>query len=205
MAARPRQVFLVDYARNKNTVEFDARASARCPDARINIDFNGHPPSAEIGPNGSTSHFRFGSAQLLGAQRGPDRLHYSAGQATVPGVSTDGRIPPVDPQAISAGMDTETMGRSTPCRTAGSELTGYNLVAVDPNTGAPLEPGVRYVRRRESARLVKRDRTLPAGTVVAAAAKDEASRAHRRGRRRTWSLGGIEDTSRYRVSPFSLA
>jgi hypothetical protein len=201
--------FSWDYARNKNIVEFDARASD--PNARkpwIDIDLNGH----SLGRQEIGTAWKHISLPLSGPRNhsAPNVVsidfHYSAGEAVVPrGIGRTGVISPVDLQVISAGMDTGNDGSIyVNAEQRAVNLRGYNLVAIDPNTRELLWSQVfdTFLSPTESTRLVKAIELLPAGTVVAAAVKDEASRlltAEAVAALR--SLGGIEDIrGRYRVS-----
>src|SRR5262249_32284833 len=112
---------------------------------------------------------------------------------------------PADLQVISAGMDTGNEGEIyVDGRPEAVNRRGYNLVAIDAVSGHMLwsELFNPFASPAESHRLAEAIGRLPAGTIVAATVKDEASReltveaiAALR------SLGGTEDIrGRYRVS-----
>jgi hypothetical protein len=76
-----------------------------------------------------------------------------------------------------AGMPQYTSPTLIPPSLGGLLRRGYNLVAIDPVSGAVLWNGLfdTLVSPSESTRLAEAVRRLPMGAIVAAAVKDEAS------------------------------
>jgi len=85
---------------------------------------------------------------------------------------------PVDLYVLSAG---KPHGWASSILVNGEELSpdrrGYNLVALDPTTGALVGPGSfdTFLHQEASAQLAAFIGRLPAGTIVVAAVKDEAA------------------------------
>jgi len=120
-------------------------------------------------------------------------------------IGRTGVTSPVDLEVVSAGMDTGNQGEIyINGRQRAESRRGYNLVAIDPASGAVLWSDLfdTMVSPTESGRLTRAIERLPAGTIVAAAVKDEASVAlTEEAVAALRSLGGRDDIrGRYRVS-----
>jgi interleukin-like EMT inducer protein len=176
--------FSWDYARDKHTVEFDARVSGPVQgDPWIDVDLNGHLLGRrEIGA---------GWTHVTLPLEGPRHhsapnvvsidLHYDGSATPSAGrrIGRTGVISPVDLQVISGGMETGDDGSIyINAHQRSPNQRGYNLVAIDPASGALLwsDDFDTFGSRGESDRLAQVIERLPAGTIVAAAVKDEASK-----------------------------
>src|SRR5262249_54741280 len=120
-------------------------------------------------------------------------------------IGETGTTSPVGLWAFSAGKETGDEGTIyVNGHQRAANRRGYNLVAVDPVTGDVLwcDAFDALATPDESHRLAEAVGRLPAGTIVATAVKDEASRALTdEAVAALRSLGGREDIrGRYRVS-----
>jgi hypothetical protein len=202
--------FSWDYARNKGTVEFDARVSGPVEgDPWIDVGLNGHPLGRrEIGAGWTHVALPLAGPRHHSAPNVVSiDFHYSgsAAPAARRRIGRTGVVSPVDLQVISAGMETgDDASIYVNARQLSPNLRGYNLVAIDPATGARLwsDDFDTFSSPQESDRLAQAIERLPAGTIVAAAVKDEASEALTdRAVAALRSLGGTADIrGRFRVS-----
>jgi interleukin-like EMT inducer protein len=201
--------FSWDYARDKHSVDFEARAVGPGAEARwIDVALNGRQagrqdvrsdwihvtlplagPRNRSAPNVTTVDFHYRGSDANGARR----------------IGKTGVASPVDLQVVSAGMET---GNEASIHVNGREWAvnrrGYNVVAIDPVSGDVLSSELydTLVSPGESGRLAAAISRLTTGTIVAVAVKDEASGALTgEAVAALQSLGGTEDIrGRYRVS-----
>ena len=175
--------FSWDFARNKNTVEFDARVSG--PVARdpwIDIEMNGHPLGRkEIGTDWTRISLPLSGPRNHSAPNVVSiDFHYTSSDAAASRrIGWTGVISPVDLQVISAGMETGNDGSIyLNAHPVSKNLRGYNIVAIDPTSGDQLWGDYfdTFASSAESDRLATAIEHLPRGTIVAVAVKDEASR-----------------------------
>jgi hypothetical protein len=133
-------------------------------------------------------------------------FHYQASDAAATRrIGRTGVISPVDLQVMSAGMGTgDDASISVNAHQRSINQRGYNLVAIDPASGDQLwsDNFDTFASPEASGRLARALKRLPAGTIVAAAVKDEASNQLTAAAVAALrSLGGQEDIrGRYRVS-----
>jgi hypothetical protein len=133
-------------------------------------------------------------------------FHYQASDAAATRrIGRTGVISPVDLQVMSAGMGTgDDASISVNAHQRSINQRGYNLVAIDPASGDQLwsDNFDTFASPEASGRLARAIERLPAGTIVAAAVKDEASNQLTAAAVAALrSLGGQEDIrGRYRVS-----
>jgi hypothetical protein len=202
--------FSWDYARDKRTVEFDARVSGPVEgDPWIDVDLNGHLLGRrEIGADWTHVALPLAGPRHHSAPNVVSiDFHYTGSAAPAAGrrIGRTGVVFPADLQVISAGMeDGDDASIYVNAHQLSTNLRGYNLVALDPVTGDRLwsDNFDTFSSPAESARLAQVIERLPAGTIVAAAVKDEASQELTdRAVAALRSLGGREDIrGRYRVS-----
>jgi len=201
--------FSWDYARDKSTVDFEARAIGPGARARwIEIDLNGQ----RAGRQDVGSDWTHVTLPLAGPRNhsAPNVVaidfHYRESDAhPMRAIGQTGTTSPVDLQVASAGMETGNEALIyVDARQRAVNLRGYNLVAIDPASGDVLWSDLfdTLVSPGESRRLAQAIGRLPAGTIVVAAVKDEASGAlTEEAVAALRSLGGREDIrGRYRVS-----
>jgi len=201
--------FSWDYGRGKSVVAFDARAND--PDAGnpwIDVDLNQHP----LGQMELGTEWKHIALPLSGPRNhsAPNVVsidfHYqTSGAAAARPIGRTGVTSPVDLQVISAGMETGNEGSIyVNAHQRSVNMRGYNVIAIDPITGAELwsDNFDTFISPDASNRLVTAIERLPAGTIVAAAVKDEASgQLTDAAVGALRSLGGRDDIrGRYRVS-----
>jgi Interleukin-like EMT inducer len=202
--------FSWDYARGKQTVEFDARVRGPVSgDPWIDVDLNGQ----RLGQRGIGPGWTHITLPLDGPRHhsAPNVVsidfHYR--DAAMPAASRriggTGVIAPVDLQVISAGMETgDDASIFVNAHQRSPNQRGYNLVAIDPASGDMLWSDTfdTFGSPGESDRLAQAIERLPTGTIVAAAVKDEASEGLTdRAVAAFRSLGGAADIrGRFRVS-----
>ena len=201
--------FSWDYARDKSTVDFEARAVG--PGARdrwIDVDLNGRRLGRQaLGNEWARVRFPLAGPRHHSA---PNVLavdfHYRNSDArSRRRIGQTGAVSPVDLQVISAGMDVGDEGLIyVEGHQHALNRRGYNLVALEPTSGQILWTDAFDTRGTPgaSARLADAVQRLPAGTIVAAVVKDEGSSVLTEGAIAALrSLGGREDIrGRYRVS-----
>ncbi len=201
--------FSWDYARDKHTVDFEARAIG--PGARdrwIDVDLNGR----RLGRQALGSDWTRVSLPLAGPRHHSapnvvtvDFQYRESDARATRRIGQTGATSPVDLQVVSAGMDTGNEGVIyVNAHQRAVNRRGYNLVAIDPASGDILWHDLfdTLVSPGESRRLAEAVGRLRAGTIVAVAVKDEASGALTAEAVAAFrSLGGQEDIrGRYRVS-----
>src|SRR5262249_40205711 len=120
-------------------------------------------------------------------------------------IGRTGVTSPVDLQLISAGMETGDDGSIyVNAHQRSVNMRGYNVVAIDPTSGEQLwsHNFDTFAAPAASDRLVSAIESLPAGTIVAVAVRDEASgQLTDAAVTALRSVGGREDIrGRFRVS-----
>ena len=201
--------FSWDYARGKTTVEFEARAIGPSVQQRwIDIELNGQ----RLGRQELGSDWTRITLPLAGPRNhsAPNVVaidfHYRESDARpMRRIGQTEATVPVDLQVVSAGMETGNEGSiHVNGRQRAVNRRGYNLVAIDPTSGEVLWSDLfdTHAAPGESHRLAEVIGRFPAGTIVAAAAMDEASGALTDDAVSALrSLGGQDDIrGRYRVS-----
>jgi hypothetical protein len=174
----------VDDARGKTTVGFEARAIGPGAESRwIDLALNGH----RLGRQELTADWSHVTLPLAGPRNhaapyvvAVDFRYRESDARSMRRIGRTGTTSPVDLRLVSAGMDT---GNEASIYVDAHEQAvnrrGYNLVAIDPARGDVLwsDKFDTRVSPGESRRMAEAIGRLPAGTIVAASVKDEASGA----------------------------
>jgi hypothetical protein len=201
--------FSWDYARDKTAVDFEVRAVGPGAGTRwIDVALNGR----QVGRQDLGDGWTRVALPLAGPRNhsAPNVVtvdfHYRDSDArSTRSIGRTGVTAPVDLWVVSAGMETGNEASIyVDAHQHAVARRGYNVVAIDPARGDVLWSDLfdTLVSPSESGRLAQAIGRLPAGTIVAATVKDEASGALTgEAVAALQSLGGREDIrGRYRVS-----
>ena len=179
-----RRWFSADFVRRHPRAEYALTLAGAEPEAsrKVEVRFNGRLLATHDGP-------ARGAVDLEPPYRAGDRneLSFTHVYTIEPGaistlayrIGTTGVHAPVDITAISGA---KPYGNRASIRVNGQELVegtprGYVVAALDPRDGRPM--GIdwfdTFLRAGESRRMARFIESLPSGTIVVAAARDEAS------------------------------
>lgn len=179
-----RRWFSADFVRRHPRAEYVLTLAGAEPEAsrRVEVRFNGRLLATHDGP-------ARGAVDLEPPYRAGDRneLSFTHVYTIEPGaistlayrIGTTGVHAPVDIAAISGARP---YGNRASIRVNGQELVegtprGYVVAALDPRDGRPMRVDSfdTFLRAGESRRMARLIESLPSGTIVVAAARDEAS------------------------------